>query len=627
MTNPPANEHQQDRDAKPQFDKIVESLEKSVQAGLGDNLQLTLKALEEAGRSLGDAGLRHRGIGQLAITHYYTRLASVITQVITTYEGPIPLARFEAICWRKQDISYVFAASGYRGMAHLVNLCSSRNDDGSLTLKKDRALLLLAFLDIDHLTQELLEFALAQDPQILLPLMIGWIAQRAVLTERGELNRSRLLRSGHLIESVQIEDRHLPMLSVAYMYTTYAVCPQRHQLKSALNTLCRDLLIRRKLEPSDILPPKRTKPRLLVIHEWFTHSHAMYRCYAPLIKALGRRFELHSLASQEGIDDEAGSLFETSTVVNPSKIGLPGLLKEIARIKPDAIFYPSVGMAYWVILLSNLRVAPVQFASQGHPATTMSPFIDFMFVWRRGFKSSHLYSEKVVVGQSDSLFTPHKGLQRAKPNPRYTVAKSEVGVAINAKLMKLNHKLIEICKSITERSVLPVTFHFFPGEKGWAYDGIAQKIANYLPNSIVHPLMTYEDLLENIGLCDLALSPMPFGNTNSVIDCSLLGVPNVAFVGEELSAQTDALVMELFGAPHELIHSDLEAYTNCAVRLANDLEFRMKIRGSLDRNQIYKAIYEKDPDISLRDDIEQIWKTFLEFSNGENTRAIEYVRH
>lgn len=620
MTNQTASKNEPTETKKEvPFNELVETLEKRIQSGDGDPLELTLQALIDAGNSLKDAGLKHRGVGDAAITHHYTRFASVITHVITTYDEAVPLQRYEAICWRKQDISYIFAVSGYRGMAHLVNLCSSRNEDGSLSLKKNRAILLLAFLDIDHLTSELLDFAFTQNPFLILPLMIGWLSQRAVMTERGENNRTKILQSGHLIEGVQIEDRHLPMISVAYMYVTYAVYPGKHDFKRSLNRLCRGLLERRGLEPNDVAPPKRKKPRLLVIHEWFSHSHAMYRCYAPLIQALGQKFELHSLASTEGIDDEAAKMFNSSTVVEPLKVGIPGILKDIERIKPDAIFYPSVGMAYWVILLSNLRLAPVQFASQGHPATTMSPVMDFMFVWRRGFKSDHLYSEKVVVGQSDSLFAPHKGLASARPNPRYTVATSEVNIAINAKLMKLNHQILSICRTVTERSALPVTFQFFPGERGWAFDGISQTIANHVPNSVVHPLMKYEDLLEKIGMCDFAMSPMPFGNTNSVIDCSLLAVPNVGFVGEELSAQTDALVMELFGAPPELLNADLASYTDCAVKLANDLEFRMRIRRSLNRDHIYKSIYDKDPHVSLKDDIEQIWSAFLEFT-GKNSR-------
>jgi hypothetical protein len=594
------------------FNELVETLEKRIQSGEGDALEITLQAIIDAGNSLKDAGLRHRGIGEAAITHHYTRLASVITHVITTYDGGLSAQRYEAICWRKQDVSYIFAISGYRGMAHLVNLCSSRNEDGTLSLKRNRALLLLAFLDIDHLTSELLDFALTQDTVLLLPLMISWLSQRAILTERGENNRTKILQSGHLIENVQIEDRHLPMISVAYMYVTYAVYPGKHDFKKSLNKLCRNLLERRNLEPVDILPPKRKKPRLLIIHEWFSHSHAMYRCYGPLIKALGSKFELHSLASTEGIDEAAARMFKSSTVVEPLKVGIPGILKEINRLKPDAIFYPSVGMAYWVILLSNLRLAPVQFASQGHPASTRSDFIDFIFCWRPGFKSFEVYSEEVVVGNSAPLFFPHQGLENARPNPKYSLATSELNIAINSKLMKLNFQIIDQCKKLTQLSRLPVKFHFFPGEKGSGFDGIHQLIRTHLPNSEIHPLKRYEDLLEAISMCDFALSPMPFGNTNGVIDCSLLGVPTVYCVGPELASQGDAIVIEAIDGPDELRCESLDDYSFIAARLANDLDFRGKMRASFNRNEAYKALYVPVLDgRSVSGDVDVIYSKYL----------------
>lgn len=597
------------------FNEIIEVLEKRIQSGEGDALEITLQAIIDSGAGLKDAGLRHRGIGDAAITHHYTRLASVITHVITTYDKAVSLSRYEAICWRKQDISYIFAVSGYRGMAHIVNLCSTRNEDGSLSLKKNRALLLLAFLDIDHLTGELLDFALGQPAEILLPLMIGWLSQRAILTERGENNRTRILQSGHLIENVSIEDRHLPMLSVAYMYVSYAVYPGKHDFKLSLNKLCRTLLERRALEPKDVRPPSRKKPRLLVIHEWFSHSHAMYRCYAPLIAALGSKFELHSLASTEGIDDEAAKMFKSSTAVDPLKVGIPGILKEINRLKPDAIFYPSVGMAYWVILLSNLRLAPVQFASQGHPASTRSSYIDFIFCWRPGFKDFDIYSEQVVVGESPPLFFPHKALSNAKPNPKYTLATSEINVAINSKLMKLNWQIFSICRRLSEQSKLPVKFHFFPGERGWAYDGIRQSIQTHLHNAEVYPLMAYEQLLERISLCDFALSPMPFGNTNSIIDCSLLGVPTVCPYGKEVATQTDAIVYETIGAPQALITHSIEEYVKIAERLSNDLAFRHEMRQSFDREKAYSSLYERTPqDKGLQDDVDAIFSKYIEIT-------------
>lgn len=595
------------------FNELVEALEKRIQTGDCDALEVTLQAIADAGLSLKDAGLRHRGISEAAIVHHYTRFASVITHVITTYEQGISLARYETICWRKQDISYIFAVSGYRGMAHLVNLCSSRNEDGSLSLKKNRALLLLAFLDIDNLTSELLDFAFTQDANILLPLMIGWLSQRAIMTERGENNRTKILQSGHLIETVQIEDRHLPMLSVAYMYVTYAVYPGKHEFKRSLNKLYRQLLERRQLHLRNIVLPKRKKPRLLVIHEWFSHSHAMYRCYAPLIEALGKKFELHSLASKEGIDDEAAKMFKSSTVVEPLKVGIPGILKDIERIKPDAIFYPSVGMAYWVILLSNLRLAPVQFATQGHPAPTRSKYIDFVFLGNVPNYRPDLYTEEAILGVTPSVFAPHKGLSHARPNPKYVLGRAQVDIAISAKLMKLNHQLFDVCKYLNQRSRIPLKFHFFPGERGAGFDGVFQSIKTHIANAEVYPLMQYRDLLDHISQCDFALSPMPFGNANGVVDCSLMGVPTLHCVGAELCSQTDAAVMTIFDGPPELSCKSIDEYQETALRLVHDLNFRAELRDKFSRDEIFRAIYERNVDEEFLEDITAIWRAFEKY--------------
>lgn len=602
------------------FNELVETLEKRIQAGDGDALEVTLQAIIDAGNSLKDAGLLHRGVGEAAVTHHYTRLASVITHVITTYDQAVSLQRYEAICWRKQDISYIFAVSGYRGMAHLVNLCSSRNEDGSLSLRRNRALLLLAFLGIDHLTSELLDFALTQNPALILPLMIGWLSQRAILTERGENNRTRILQSGHLIENVLIEDRHLPMISVAYMYVTYANFEGKHKFKKSLNILCEKLLQRRNLRIEMRTIKNRKKPRLLVIHEWFNHSHAMYRCFAPLIKELGTKFELISLASKEGIEARAAALFKQSHVVEPLKIGIPGILRVIEEVRPDAIFYPSVGMAYWVILLANMRLAPVQFAGQGHPATTQSRHIDFVFIGRPGFSNHELYSEEIVVS-NEIHFEPHGGLEKALKYNNFRFDKPSVDIAVNCKLMKLNFRLLSICQKIAVRSRLPVSFHFFPGERGWAHDGISQSIKTLVPGATVHPLMSYENLLLKISECDLALSPMPFGNTNSTIDVSLLGLPTVFYNGPELSSQTDSSVIEKFNGPRDLLHSNDEDYTDCAVRLINDLDFRWKIRNSFDREEVYKALYSQRDGPSLRLDVAAIFEKYLSVKEAQAWRA------
>ncbi|MGC8040461.1 glycosyltransferase, partial [Salmonella enterica] len=56
-------------------------------------------------------------------------------------------------------------------------------------------------------------------------------------------------------------------------------------------------------------------------------------------------------------------------------------LREIATARRPRVFYmPSVGMFPITMFAANLRVAPLQVAALGHPATTCSRRIDYISV-------------------------------------------------------------------------------------------------------------------------------------------------------------------------------------------------------------------------------------------------------
>jgi len=75
-----------------------------------------------------------------------------------------------------------------------------------------------------------------------------------------------------------------------------------------------------------------------------------------------------------------------------------GWLDELARDRPDVLFYPEVGMDPATCALASLRLAPVQAASWGHPVTTGLPSIDLFLSAEllEGPDSDRHYRERLV---------------------------------------------------------------------------------------------------------------------------------------------------------------------------------------------------------------------------------------
>ena len=106
-------------------------------------------------------------------------------------------------------------------MGYLQRLLA-QDVNGKLQIEARRVPLLLAVIDLDSLTDDLIEQAVAQPPEVLLKLVVGWLGQRAVMTEKAETNRTKILSLGPAIEHAQITDNDILPIVNSWMYCSYA---------------------------------------------------------------------------------------------------------------------------------------------------------------------------------------------------------------------------------------------------------------------------------------------------------------------------------------------------------------------------------------------------------------------
>ena len=89
--------------------------------------------------------------------------------------------------------------------------------------------------------------------------------------------------------------------------------------------------------------------------------------------------------------------------------------------------------------------------------------------------------------------------------------------------------------------------------------------------------MAYNAYLAELNVCDLNLSPFPFGGLHSVVDSLRQGIPVVALEGLDLHARTDSMLLRRLGMPEWLITQNEDEYIAAALRVIDNDEERIAL--------------------------------------------------
>jgi hypothetical protein len=127
------------------------------------------------------------------------------------------------------------------------------------------------------------------------------------------------------------------------------------------------------------------------------------------------------------------------------------------------MLYLGVGMSADVIALAALRLAPVQCASFGHTATTMSPVIDYMILPEDFVGSPDCFSEQLLTCPPEAMpFVPIASRTAVWRGPPAERGDALVRIAVAASIMKLNPRFFDALDRISRTSRSEIEFHFFP---------------------------------------------------------------------------------------------------------------------------------------------------------------------
>jgi len=368
-------------------------------------------------------------------------------------------------------------------------------------------------------------------------------------------------------------------LNGLYYPSTYIAPDYEPEYKSRLNeVILRDCpTLQQRNNPS----PRK----LAIITRRWHHGSAVHRSLLQYIHSLQDHFELTlvHIGPMTALVDTRGF----SDVRNfPNMSDVRKLTASQRSVVEDQdwsfVFFPDVGMDCESIYLANQRLAPLQAAGYGHPASTHSKEIDYYFAGQAVEKTdpgSHYFSERLVL-------LPGVGMHPVWPlvdMPVQVEAAKPGGISINCVWpdYKIQPDLIADMRKIIRSSSKPVLFRIFGGfnaTKNAGFPVYRNELENVLGKRHVEllPMMPIKEYYREMTGGQITMMPFPFSGYNTVVDSLYLRIPIVARSGEHGYSNFPVQVLRDVGL-QELIACSREEYIEKIVNLVNNDQYRTQL--------------------------------------------------
>ncbi len=544
--------------------------------------------------------------------HILSRITSAISALFSDPGFHISPDGFGQLIHFQRWLASLFAASPFIHADHILRALNPGGPQAEVVEVKPLDLVKFCLLYSPESELSLdVEMLWQQNRSLAAALFLALMSPRFLGTPAAHSKREALL--GWLPERLRQLDSlaGLPVavLHDVYMHCSYADLPQRHRIKAAINDLVLKTLRSEGLDDLDQDGSARVggKPVMLVLVEWFSGGHSIYRTHSRTLEAARRHFHLVGLGFEANTDALGRAVFdEFIDLGKPSDlIGSLRQLHGIACQRQPRLFYmPSVGMFPITMFAANLRLAPLQVAGLGHPATTHSACIDYISVEEDFIGDPACFSEQLLRLPADGQ--PYRpSAIPVEIAPRERSDRPEVHVAIAATTMKLNPRFLQACQQIVALAAKPpegrpgrqVRLHFLVGQaQGLLYPQLQRLILRCVPSAQVYAHQPYQQYLSIFNQCDMFLSPLPFGNTNGIIDAFTVGLPGVCKTGPEVFEHIDEGLFRRVGLPDWTIAATLDDYILAAVRMATDYAARSALYAHLADPRALQKLFEGRPE-------------------------------
>ncbi len=299
--------------------------------------------------------------------------------------------------------------------------------------------------------------------------------------------------------------------------------------------------------------------RMVIVSGQVRHHPAWDMVLRGIVAHLDRRqFQVHLYHTSAISDEETrwASAHVDRFIQGPRS--MQSWLQEMARDRPDVIFYPEVGMDPATCSLAALRLAPLQVASWGHPATTGLPTIDLFVSGEllEGPRAEQHYRERLVRLPGTGVCTEAAAMdvQPWEAPPRST---DTIRFALCQQPIKFDPADDELWVRIAQSAGPGAEFWLAsPHKLGWATTrlherlGAAFRTAGLDPGALrVMPWLPRAQFMGFLDAMDIYLDCPAFSGYTTAWQAIHRGLPVLTLQGEFLRQRLAAGLLLQIGEP------------------------------------------------------------------------------
>lgn len=538
-----------------------------------------------------------------------TILCAAATRLLSDKNFLLTLTLFIRLAHLKRPMMQAFEISGYRGTSHLLQSIGTLNEQGDRVLTKNEIAKLFFGLSINAMTSELLALLKRQSKEIAWLTVCGFLSEQIVWSGAAKAARAEILTWADHFIGMDTSYDMVRNIGPSYMGCSYDESAHKHDIKRAMNDLVRRWALSVGCTDIDTSTPRRAvkkRPTIVIFAELYDSKHAMHRCYGPCIRALKSKFKTIFMPISGRCDPELEYMFDKVDntqfqVANPKEF-----IDKVKSYRPDIVYFPSVGMRFASIVASNIRMAPIQIFTPGHPATTHSNALDYWMLVDGYLGQKTPFSEKALVWPSQPYFEMRSDAK--PPAPIIGPETDTVRVAVPAWSRKISPTMYATYLSIQQQAKKRVEFVFFPNGVGGLFQAADRRITTEL-NASVLPRTGYNDYINQLNSCDLYLSSFPFGSTNGLVDGLRQGLPVVNMIGDECHERIDADILTEDIQPTWLTAQNQKEYVAAAIRLIDNHAERVALRQHILSVDIDKKLLAA-PEVEMTDFADLFWAAY-----------------